>query len=938
MLINCRSILKNNAKLQQELDIYDPDILVLTETWLNKNVLDSELNINLKEYDIFRRDRVKDVLDTDERNWGGVLIATRKAVQGEEVYSDKDFEFLGVNINLGENIGKLLILGVYRPRDDDNAEVLHYIKNEITDKIQNSYPVIIAGDLNLPTINWEDYRTEQVSEKQRNVGELLTDGFTQVVKEGTRMTQLGHMNLLDVVLIKPENLWMDTEVIKGFSDHDIPIVTLSYPATKNETQERKIFNYNRADQVGIMTRLEERLKDFIMLPGNINEKWQLYKEIMTEIQKDFIPEKTMRENRDPAYYNKEVKTLKRKARRIYNKYKRNKKKTSELENVRNELEEAKSRALDSYLTEIMDENNQKKSWNKMYTHIRNAGETGKQIPTLKCNGKTHILDTEKAEVLGQQYEKVYQQKESNTATTQRLQTSGNFTFDEKRLMRIILELDGKKAAGPDGITGRLIKLAPIQQCKYIGFLIDKIIEEEKIPDEWRKAIVIPIFKGGARGKPENYRPVSLTCIVCKIVEKIFEEYTENELNKNKFYGNNEQHGFRKSYSCDTQLLGFSHDIIQAFKEGKEIVAVFLDYEKAFDKVPHDLLINKAKNLIQDKRIVAVMTDFLDKRTIQVKVNNVLSRDIHATSGVPQGSVWGPRLFNIFIQDLIQVIKSIIRLFADDAVIYRIVETDEDMKILQEDLDRAGDWVNTNKMSLNINKCKSVCFSRKQKKRDVTSLKLQGQDLAEEDQYKYLGVILDDKLDWNQHIAKVVKKSKQTLNFVLRNLKGTNQEVKVMAYKTLVRPNLEYADKVWDPHTQIQKKELEKIQNIMARRVTGNTRRLNIDENGIKTFNNIHVTQLKKDIQLELLEDRRKKSRLTAMYRIVNNHPGWEEFGNKIKKGRYIARKDHSKKLEIIGQTSDFAKFSFMHRTSVEWNKLTEVAVSEPNLKKFKLRI
>jgi hypothetical protein len=690
-----------------------------------------------------------------------------------------------------------------------------------------------------------------------------------------------------------------------------------------------------------MKRLEERLKDFIMLPGNVNEKWQRYKEIMTEIQKDFIPEKTMKENRDPTYYNKEVKTLKIKARRIYNKCKRNKKKLSELENVRNELEEAKSRALDSYLAEIMDENNQKKSWNKMYTHIRNAGDTGKQIPTLKYNGKTHNLDSEKAEVLGQQYEKVYQKKENNNTTTthRSLQTNNdNFTFDEKRLMRIILELDGKKAAGPDGITGRLIKLAPLQQCKYIGFLIDKIIEEEKIPDEWRKAMVIPIFKGGERGKPENYRPVSLTCIVCKIVEKIFEEYTENELNKNKFYGNNEQHGFRKSYSCDTQLLGFSHDIIQALKEGKEIVAVFLDYEKAFDKVPHELLINKANNLIQDKRIVAVMADFLDKRTIQVKVNNVLSRDIHATSGVPQGSVWGPRLFNIFIQDLIQVIKSRIRLFADDAVIYRIIETNEDMKILQEDLDRAGDWVKTNKMSLNINKCKSVCYSRKQNKRDVTQLKLQGQDLIEENQYKYLGVILDEKLDWNQHIAKVVKKSKQTLNFVLRNLRGTNIKVKEQAYKTLVRPNLEYADKVWDPHTQIQKNELENIQSIMVRRITGNSRRLDEHEDGTKTWNGVSVTQLKKDINLELLEDRRKKSRLTAMYRIVNNHPGWEEFSSNIKKGRYIARKDHSQKLEIIGQSSDYAKFSFMHRTSVDWNKLTEVAVNQVNVKKFKLRI
>lgn len=920
-------------KLHQEIDVYNPDIIFLTETRLDVNKKDSELQ--LKDYNIFRRDRGS--------NGGGVLIATRTSVQGEEIYKDDEYEALAVSINLGNKIGKVKCVCVYRPHDaEDNAEVLLKIKQNIVDVNSNGsteLPVIIAGDLNLPHINWEEYRiTSDIPVKQRNVSTLLNEGFEQVVKTGTRISQTGRNNILDVLLVRPSNLWLDTEVIKGFSDHDIPVVTFAVPCSVNKENKKKIYNYNKADQVGVITKLEEKLKNFIMAEGDVNKKWDMYKNLMQEIAEEFIPSKTISENSDPEYYNKEVKALKKKVRQAYIKYRRHNASKEELERMREKLENAKAEALNEYLIEIMQKNNKNKSWKSMYRHINNFKRGSQQIPGLKVEGKTYILDKEKAEILSKQYEKVYQVDPKCTNTTQNNNSSNTsmFELNENRLIRIIMELDGRKAAGPDGITSRLIKLAPVQQAKYIGHLIDKILEEERIPDEWKTATVIPIFKGGERNKPENYRPVSLTCIVCKLVEKCFEEYTESQLNSKKFYEQDQQHGFRRGFSCDTQLLGFTDDIIEAFKANKEIAAVFLDYEKAFDKVPHSLLVQKTAEIIDDRRIVNIISDFLSNRTIKVKVNETLSRDVKATSGVPQGSVLGPRLFDLFIQDLIRAIQnSKIRLFADDAVIYKVIEKEDDLKLLQEDLNRAAKWVDDNFMSLNVNKCKSVCFSRKKSKVDLSKLTLKGQPLLVESEYKYLGVILDSKLDWDQQVSKVVKSGTQTINFIYRNLKGTDCKVKLIAYMTLIRPILEYATAVWDPYTKTHRKQLEAVQNKAVRKITGNTRRFVTDENENRNFNYISVTALKSELEIQTLEDRRRTCRQTAMFKIMNELPGWGELKNRFQPGLFQSRHDHDRKVWITGQTTDYAKYSFVHRSSVEWNQLPGEAVNAASVKSFK---
>jgi Reverse transcriptase (RNA-dependent DNA polymerase)/Endonuclease-reverse transcriptase len=948
MVVNCRSFIKNKHNLLQEVDVYNPDIIVATETYLTENVKDSELDLN--DYDIFRKDKAS--------NSGGVLIATRKLVNGETVNEKeceikditKNYEFLAVNINLGNKIGKVKIVGVYRHNDNDNAEVLDVIKRNIIDKTCKEMPVIIAGDLNLPKINWQEYRTDLPVtatrstnvEKQINVSNLLSQGFTQVVRSGTRLAPSGVNNILDIVLLKPEIMWLETEVVKGFSDHDIPIVTLAFPSTVNKYKKTKVFKYDRADQVGIVTKLEEGLKDFIMSPGNVNDKWNYYKKIMEELNTEFVPSKMVSDNSDPPYYNKEVKSLKKRVRKLYLKFRRGEVSHSTLEKVRNELTVAKHLALEKYLEDIMQTNNQTKCWKQMYKHINRLKKGGQQIPSLKVNGVTFSGDEEKADILGSQYEKVYQKagmvnNEQNDIEEEDMENA-DFYFEEKRLLKIILELEGRKAAGPDGISARLLKIAPVQQCKYIGHIIDKILEECKIPDEWKTAVVIPIFKGGERNKPENYRPVSLTCIVCKIVEKLFEEYTEYQLNNKNFYGNNQQHGFRKGFSCDTQLLGFTEDIIDAFREGKEIVAVFLDYEKAFDKVPHSLLLEKAEDLVNDKRVLKVMKDFLQDRTIKVKVNDTLSRNVNATSGVPQGSVWGPRLFNMFIQDLIDEIQnSKIRLFADDAVIYKIIESEEDMELLQDDLSRASDWVDKNLMSLNVNKCKSVCFSRKKIKRDCSNLTLKQQPLESQDEYKYLGVTIDDKLEWDQQISKVVKKGNQIMNFIFRNLKGTNKDVKLAAYLSLIRPILEYASLVWDPSTITASNQLEKIQNRAARRITGKTYKYILDDQGNKRYDTVSVTNLKHNLGLPLLEDRRRKTRLTAMYKIVHGRQGWNEFQGKYEHSKYISSRlgDHDLKIQIVGQTSDFAKYATINRTTIEWNRLPRETVHAKSAKHFR---
>ena len=304
-----------------------------------------------------------------------------------------------------------------------------------------------------------------------------------------------------------------------------------------------------------------------------------------------------------------------------------------------------------------------------------------------------------------------------------------------------------------------------------------------------------------------------------------------------------------SHSID-RLHSVINDWAKILDKKGQVDTFILDFQKAFDTPPHELLKSKLFSYGIGGKTLEWINAFLCFRQQRVVVNGVKSDWAPVVSGVPQGTVLGPLLFSLYINDIPVGIDSQIRLLADDCVCYREIKTVEDTLKLQKDIDLLGSWARKRGMRFQPVKCNMMQLTNKRINKIEASYTLEGTVLENVDSIKYLGVTITNDLKWNTHINNICTKANRTLGFLRRNLFSCPQDVKEAAYKGLVRPVLEYGSSVWDPHTKCLQEELEKVQNRAARFVTRNY-----------TFEEGSMTGILEQLKWESLKKRRTDNRL-----------------------------------------------------------------------------
>ena len=318
-----------------------------------------------------------------------------------------------------------------------------------------------------------------------------------------------------------------------------------------------------------------------------------------------------------------------------------------------------------------------------------------------------------------------------------------------------------------------------------------------------------------------------------------------------------QHGFRARRSCETQLVTLINDLSSSLDRGDQTDMVILDFSKAFDRVPHKRLLRKLHHYGIRGHLHSWITSFLTGRSQKVIVEGSESESAPVISGVPQGSVLGPLLFLLFINDLPDNIASNTRLFADDCIVYRTIRDHADQEALQEDLVRLAEWEDKWGMEFHPQKCSTLSVTRSRSPLRYP-YQLKGHTLEVQDTTKYLGVDLQSTLSWKNHIDRITKKSNSMLGFLRRNLKSTSVETKTNAYISMVRPNLEYCASVWNPSQKELIQKIEMIQRRAARYVSNRFR------------NTSSVSSMLDALQWEPLESRRTKIQLTLLFKIIND--------------------------------------------------------------------
>jgi hypothetical protein len=395
----------------------------------------------------------------------------------------------------------------------------------------------------------------------------------------------------------------------------------------------------------------------------------------------------------------------------------------------------------------------------------------------------------------------------------------DLVFDEQDILGAIKAMDRYSAVGPDKFPAIILKECGQVLAPVVTQLWRASPDSGDIAAKFKSQSVVPLFKKGKRSIAANYRPVSLTSHLIKMFERVFRAKLVDYIEAQDII-NDDQHGFRAGRSCLTQLLHHMEDILNDLNADENADILYLDFSKAFNKVDHAILLKKLNLYGIQGKVHRWLSNFLSGRTQHAVIDGVRSNVIRVLSGVPQGTVLGPLLFILYINDLFSVVKhSKIKVFADDSKLHKSIGSPTDCKLLQEDLHAVVRWATINNMELNESKFQLLQHGKNQELQKPYKLST-GLVINSDDVVKDLGVFIDKDLRWRKHITKKTAEAARKAVWVLRTFSIRDKSTMLLLFNTYVRSIVEYCCALWSPHLQCDVILIESIQRSFTAKIAG----------------------------------------------------------------------------------------------------------------------
>ena len=804
--MNVRSLVNfdRRAKLANAITSNNYNIICLCETWLNVNIASSELLLD--GYDIFRADRKA---LHDQYPHGGSLIAVKNNFAAEEVHNpNMPDSSIACKITICDVT--IIICVFYNPPASSKY------RYELADFINllNFFPktsqLVICGDINFPETNWSSLTSLSDYEQQ-----VLDEFEDRCLLQAIDFKTCGQ-NILDVAFYSNCHIHAKRddsfENIYDCSDHHAILLQLECALYEKKPTLERCRSFGSGDYDAMNEAMRSAPFDSICHTNIDKMTEELYKYFDSIIERH-VPRRTFHRQQLPPWITrstshliKQLGTQKRLLSRKPTSYRK-----TAVTNLENIVFSACETDRKNYQEELMGSRNT----DGIFKHLKSLKKSI-SLPNEMTDAKSTVTaPVDKINLLNNFFQSVFSSKKVFTHADIKAEQSilTNFNVSKSKIRKILSSLDVTKTRGPNGLPPIFFNKTALEITPALHKLLRNIKRLGKLPATWKTAAVSPIFKKGDRRSVENWRPISLLNIDSKVLEKCMYEPLYNHFEQ---FLTHSQHGFTRGRSVMTNMLLFQNKIHKALDNNSQddVVAFYTDFSKAFDKVPHFELLQKVANTGVGGCFLEVLVDYLKDRKQYVRVDNQRSITLPVNSGVPQGSLLGPLLFCIFINDLPDRLKfSEPYIFADDL---KILAIKPDSISLQRDLRAIESWVNENKMSLAMDKCAKLTFRGINK-----NFKLMGSVLESSSEVKDLGVMIDQKLSSTRHVDVRLAKARNALYYVRRNVAyQISRQVKLGLYKSLILPILTYGFHCYSPN-RTDLNRLERFQRKAIKWIMGN---------------------------------------------------------------------------------------------------------------------
>ena len=889
------------------------DVIVVTESWLRPGELVD--NLCPPNYISSRTDR------EDGRAGGGVLVLVAEHHVQYEARRLSTPNVQTVEVIVQNRRTPLSITGIYRSpsaTSEENDQLLQLMD----DTIGSNERVLLLGDLNAPEIDWVTETAPQGSFGHKLLQLMHRRTITQHVDEKTRWRFGQTASTLDLVFSKfPNEIGgFDVEEPIGKSDHGVLRLKFNFQGLVARDKFRR--QWSKVDAVDLLSRASGMIWMVETEAHQVSVQWDRIKANLLQLTDQVAPEKRVRRRGNPPWWRARVKRAMLRKKRAWQRYKNNGGYRSHLQFkvARRQATRIQKECRQRYEDRLAGK--AKENPKAYFNYVQSKGSLRKEVGAiLDDEGTSQITSQGKAEALFRFFQRAYRPGRQDQAAIELPSCASHMPEVEITIAdvhRALCDLVATKAAGPDGIHPSILKPLAEQLAEPLARLFNESLAQGQLPNDWLLATVIPIHKGGDRRACSNYRPVSLTSVVLKMMEKILRDKITTHLVANGLMSA-DQHGFRRRRSCLSNLLCFLDEVTRRIDRGEEVEVCYLDFQKAFDSVNHRLLSAKLEAFGLPPGLLTWINRCLMDRRFVVRVDNSESDQGQVLSGVPQGSVLGPLLFLLYINDLSTDLENPCYKFADDVKMVGTATSES----MQRDLDRIYEWSVKWDLPLNASKCHRLVQGESATEDRMLGPTGQRVPIPTGAAVRDLGVTVTADFKSGLQCREAAKKASRAL-FQLKRAVGSRRPGTILPlYKAYVRPHLEYCVQAWSPNLVQDIKTLESVQRRFTKWFAG--------------LRSLPYERRLEALNLFSLNRRRRRGDLIEAFKILKGFMEVPE-GSLLKLSNTTTLRGHGLKLSKERVRTRMRASFFTTRVVNDWNKLPQEVITATTTDDFKRKL